>query len=230
MYIKVVLYGKAVTNQVIDPEQGGQQDRRGGCVLYHGKEGSRIMIYIVRHGQTEMNHRKALQGRSDAPLDEIGIAQARSTAEKLMNIRFDRVYTSPLIRAIQTAKIIAPYAEPVTEKRLIETDYGPYEGCDLTQLPPEIHTFFSDFVHNPAPDGMEQLSAVVARVGSFLEELRNAEGNILLSAHAISMKGMLEYLTPDSKGAYWSKYIGNCAVYAAQNRGGVIGVHTELFC
>lgn len=187
------------------------------------------MIYIVRHGQTEMNHRKALQGRSDAPLDEVGIAQAHAAAGKLLDIRFDRVYTSPLKRAVQTAKIIAPYAEPVMERRLIEMDYGPYEGCDLTQLPPEILTFFSDFVRNPAPDGMEQLSAVVARVGSFLDELRNVEGNILLSAHAISMKGMLEYLTPDSKGAYWSKYIGNCSVYAAENRDGILGVPIELF-
>ena len=108
-------------------------------------------------------------------------------------------------------------------------DYGPYEGCDLTRLPPEIMTFFSDFVHNPAPHGMEQLSSVVARVGAFLEELRKVEGNILLSAHAISMKGMLEYLTPDSNGAYWSKYIGNCSIYTAENRGGKIGISTELF-
>ena len=187
------------------------------------------MICIVRHGQTEMNQRGALQGRSDAPLDETGIAQARAAAEKLREIRFDRVYTSPLKRAIQTAKIMAPYAEPIVEGRLIEMDYGPYEGCGLTQLPPEIIIFFSDFVHNPAPDGMEQLSEVVARVGSFLEELRHTEGNILLSAHAISMKGMLEYLTPGSGGAYWSKYIGNCSVYAAENRDGVIGIPAELF-
>ena len=187
------------------------------------------MIYIVRHGQTEMNNRKALQGRSDHPLDETGIAQAQAAAEKLAGIRFDRVYTSPLIRAIQTAKIIAPYVEPVMDDRLIEMDYGPYEGCDLTRLPPEIMTFFSDFVHNPAPDGMEQLSSVVARVGSFLEELRKVEGNILLSAHAISMKGMLEYLTPGSNGAYWSKYIGNCSVYTTENRDGKLGIPTELF-
>lgn len=109
------------------------------------------MIYIVRHGQTEMNHRKALQGRSDYPLDEKGIAQARAAAEKLRDIRFDRVYTSPLKRAVQTAKLIAPYVEPALENRLIEMEYGPYEGCDLTRLPPEILMFFSDFAHNPAP-------------------------------------------------------------------------------
>ena len=139
-----------------------------------------------------------------------------------------RVQKIRVKRAIQTAKIIAPYVEPVVEDRLIEMDYGPYEGCDLSQLPPEILTFFSDFVHNSAPDGMEQLSDVVARVGTFLDELRDAEGNILLSAHAISMKGMLEYLTPDAGGAYWSKNIGNCAVYAAENRGGRFGIPTEF--
>ena len=126
------------------------------------------MIYIVRHGQTAMNQRKALQGRSDTPLDETGAARACAAAERLRDVRFDRVYTSPLQRAIRTAKLIVPYVEPVVDDRLIEMDYGPYEGCDLTRLPPEILTFFHDFVRNPAPRGMEQLSEVAARVGSFL--------------------------------------------------------------
>ena len=186
------------------------------------------MIYIIRHGQTEMNNRKVLQGRSNYPLNEVGIAQAMEAAEKLKNIRFDRVYSSPLRRAIQTAKLVAPSVEPVIEDRLIEMDYGPYEGADLNRLPPEIITFFRDFVHNPAPDGMEQLSSVVGRVGAFLDEIRDMEGNILVSAHAISMKAMLEFLTPGSKGAYWSKYIGNCAVYVVQNRYGSFDVPLEL--
>ena len=89
------------------------------------------MIYIVRHGQTEMNHRKVLQGRSDDPLDEIGFAQAQAAAEKLMGIRFDRVYTSPLKRAIQTARIIAPYVDP----EIVRTLY--YWGSS-----PELHANF----------------------------------------------------------------------------------------
>jgi len=190
--------------------------------------GDKTMIYMIRHGQTEMNNRRALQGRSDYPLDDTGVAQALAAAEKLKDIRFDRVFTSPLKRAVQTAKLAAPSVEPVIEDRLIEMDYGPYEGTDLTRLPPEILTFFSDFVHNPAPEGMEQLSAVVERVGSFLEEIRDLEGNTLLSVHAISMKGMLEYLTPGSNGVYWSKNIGNCAVYIVQNQGGKFGVPVEM--
>ena len=186
------------------------------------------MLYIIRHGQTEMNSRHALQGRSDFALNEVGLAQAREAAEKLRGVRFDRVYSSPLRRAVQTAELLAPDAEIVIDERLIEMDYGPYEGADLHNLPPEILTFFSDFTHNPAPAGMEQLTAVVARVGAFLEELRFNEENILISTHAIAMKGILEYLTPESGGAYWSKFIGNCAVYTSQNRNGVFTFPTEL--
>lgn len=186
------------------------------------------MIYIIRHGQTEMNSRRVLQGRSDFALNETGLAQAREAAERLRGVRFDRVYSSPLLRAVQTAEQIVPGAEIVLDERLIEMDYGPYEGADLYHLPPEILTFFSDFVHNPAPDGMEQLGAVVARVGAFLDELRGSEENILISTHAIAMKGILEYLTPESNGAYWSKFIGNCAVYISQNQDGTFSVPTEL--
>ena len=186
------------------------------------------MIYIIRHGQTEMNSRHVLQGRSDFALNDTGVSQARSAAEKLRCVRFDRVYSSPLIRAVQTAELIAPDVTPVIDERLIEMDYGPYEGADLHCLPPEILTFFSDFARNPAPDGMEQLRDVVQRVGSFLEELRASEENILISTHAIAMKGILEYLTPGSGGAYWSKFIGNCAVYTSQNRNGDFSVPTEL--
>ncbi len=186
------------------------------------------MLYIIRHGQTEMNCRHALQGRSDFALNEAGLAQAMEAAVKLGGVRFDRVYSSPLRRAVQTAGQIAPDAAILLDERLIEMDYGPYEGADLQNLPPEILTFFSDFVHNPAPEGMEQLTDVVARVGGFLEELRGSEENILISTHAIAMKGILEYLTPDSNGAYWSKFIGNCAVYVSQNENGHFTVPSEL--
>ena len=186
------------------------------------------MLYIIRHGQTEMNSRHVLQGRSDFALNEADFAQAREAAGKLRGVRFDRVYSSPLLRAVQTAGQIAPGAEILIDERLIEMDYGPYEGADLTNPAPEIVTFFSDFVHNPAPKGMEQLVQVVARTGAFVEEVKGLPSNILVSTHAIAMKGILEYLTPSSQGAYWSTYIGNCAVYVAECRGGMVGVPEEL--
>lgn len=131
------------------------------------------MLYIVRHGQTELNNAHALQGRSDHPLNETGIRQAQEAARQIAErgIRFARVYSSHLKRAIQTAQIMAPDVPLVIDERLIEMDYGPYEGSDLRSPAPEIITFFSDFVHNPAPEGMEELSSVVARTGAFIDEL-----------------------------------------------------------
>ena len=187
-------------------------------------------LYIIRHGQTELNNAHVLQGRSDYPLNENGIAQAREVGQWLMNqgIVFSYVYSSPLKRAVQTAELIAPGKSIVIDDRLIEMDYGLYEGMDLKNPAPEIAVFFSDFINNPAPKGMEPLSRVVQRTGTFLEDIKELPGNILISTHAIAMKGVLEYLTPDSNGSYWSKYIGNCAVYAANNIGGKIGVPEEV--
>lgn len=178
------------------------------------------MLYIVRHGQTAKNKEKVLQGRSDLPLNEAGEEQARTLGSmfKDRGIVFDHVYSSPLIRAVQTARLAAGTEEVEVDDRLIEMDYGPYEGMDLTSPAPEVMAFFMDFAGTPAPDGMEQLEDVVARTGGFADEiLRQArEGNVMISTHAIAMKGILEYLTPDSAGSYWSKYIGNCEVYAAE--------------
>ena len=186
------------------------------------------MIYMIRHGQTELNSRQVLQGRSDFPLNETGIAQAEDAAVRLRGIPFSAVYSSPLVRALQTAGIIAPGMEALVDDRLIEMDYGPYEGADLTRLPPEVITFFSDFVRNPAPTGMEALESVVRRAGAFLEDRCRTEENILISTHAIALKGLLEYLTPDSGGAWWSRYIGNCAVYRTEYCDGHFTVPTEL--
>ena len=191
------------------------------------------MIYLIRHGQTTLNSAHALQGRSDQPLNETGLAQAAAVGEwfRRQGIRFDRVYSSPLQRAVQTAALVAGADTPVrVDPRLIEMDYGPYEGMDLTNPAPEVRTFFRDFVHNPAPEGMEPLAAVVKRLGGFLEALRAevGEDTVLISTHAIALKGALEYLTPASGGGYWARNIGNCAVFATRLLDGTYQVPVEL--
>ncbi|MBR1752384.1 MAG: histidine phosphatase family protein [Ruminococcus sp.] len=77
------------------------------------------MIYIIRHGKTELNKNNVLQGRSDHPLNDEGIKQAQRAAELFKGISLDYVYSSPLIRAVQTAKIAAPRNEPILDERLI---------------------------------------------------------------------------------------------------------------
>lgn len=129
------------------------------------------MIYLVRHGQTLQNRAGLLQGRSDFPLNEQGEAQARRVSAyfRERGVSFDAVYSSPLCRARQTAALIAGEQIPVrVDERLIEMDYGPYEGMDLHEPAPEVLAFFMDFVNVPAPAGMEPLPDVTARLGAFL--------------------------------------------------------------
>ena len=190
-----------------------------------------MMIYIMRHGQTDKNQAKLLQGRSDIPLNETGVLEAKAAGEWLQKqgITFDRVYASPMIRAMQTAELATQGQEVTTDERLLEMDYGPYEGMDLTNPAPEIITFFSDFVNNPAPDGMEPLSSVVGRMGDFLEDLEETEGNILIATHAVAMKGGLEYLSTSSNGSYWAKYISTCGIYAVERTDGRFGEVIEVY-
>ena len=166
------------------------------------------MIYFIRHGQTETNKANLLQGRSDIPLNDTGREQAKSAAGwfRSRGITFDLVYSSPLIRAVETAGIIAPDVPIQTEERIIEIDYGIYEG-------------------------MESLPHIIERFGDFLEELRpQAEDrNILISTHAIAMKGGLEYLTPSSGGRYWATHVANCDVYAVSFKNGEYGVPRKVW-
>ncbi len=77
------------------------------------------MIYIVRHGQTDWNVKGIYQGRIDIPLNETGREQARKTKKELEGIKFDKVFSSPLKRALETAQIICNN-EIITDKRIIE--------------------------------------------------------------------------------------------------------------
>jgi hypothetical protein len=88
-------------------------------------------------------------------------------------------------------------------------DYTPFEhGSDDLDIDEEGERLIGETCFP-----MEPLADVVARTGAFMEALRTYRGNVLVSTHAIAVKGILEYLTPDSNGGYWSKYIGHCAVY-----------------
>ena len=148
------------------------------------------MLYIIRHGKTDLNAKMLMQGRSDHPLNDAGLAQAEEAAGRFrgMGVRIDKVYSSPLIRAVQTAEAIAPDADLVIDERLIEMDYGPYEGMDLNDPAPEVLDFFMDFVNVPAPEGMEPLPAIVEERLQREAERKNQE----IKRQSTSLAGISE--------------------------------------
>jgi broad specificity phosphatase PhoE len=88
---------------------------------------------FVRHGETDWNERGVFQGRSDIPLNETGLAQAREAARQIIGARPDRIVSSPLQRAHQTAKLIAEATDQKLwiEPNLIECDFGSLEGVSI---------------------------------------------------------------------------------------------------
>ena len=130
------------------------------------------MIAFVRHGQTELNRRGRLQGRLDAPLSALGAEQAAALARGFASTPVARVLTSPLQRARNTASAIAaPHDLPVeVDDRLIELDYGEWDGLALTDVSPDD---WASWRNDPdfAPPGGERLSDVTARVVSFCTDV-----------------------------------------------------------
>ncbi|MFB9328977.1 histidine phosphatase family protein [Paenibacillus aurantiacus] len=139
------------------------------------------MIYVVRHGQTDLNKEGKLQGRSGLPLNEAGIEQAERLRDKLASIAFDYVYTSPQRRAVQTAAI-ATGLQPVIDERLDVFDLG---EADLLRRE-EVR--MKGIVPDPAfYKGVEEVPAFVNRIFTFMKELTamhaDREVNILIAGH-----------------------------------------------
>ncbi|WP_256992284.1 histidine phosphatase family protein [Paenibacillus sp. XY044] len=81
------------------------------------------MIYVVRHGQTDLNKEGRLQGRRGLPLNAYGIQQAEALRDELKEVHFDYVFSSPQVRAIQTAEIISGL-KSLVERRIDVFDLG----------------------------------------------------------------------------------------------------------
>ena len=93
-------------------------------------------IVLVRHGETDWNAERRVQGHTDRPLNETGRAQARALADQLAREQFDAVYSSDLLRAYETARIVAERLglAVATLRELREKDFGSWEGLTDTVI------------------------------------------------------------------------------------------------
>jgi probable phosphoglycerate mutase len=126
------------------------------------------VIAFVRHGQTAVNREGRLQGRIDAPLSELGTRQADELGAALASAAVTRVVSSPLQRAQSTAAAIAR-AHGLTvdvDERLIELDYGEWDGSTFRDIPSVVWASWQQDV-TFAPPGGEALTDVTARVADF---------------------------------------------------------------
>lgn len=109
-------------------------------------------IYIFRHGETDFNATKRMQGWMDVPLNDNGIAQAHALSEKMSDIKLDCIYSSPLLRALDTAKIVANGTKIITDDGLKEWNLGVFCGKVIRVTDAPVDTPFdinADVVNVP---------------------------------------------------------------------------------
>ena len=102
-------------------------------------------LYVVRHGQTDGNVKRVIDGIKDIPLNNTGKEQAIKARENIKNINFDLVISSPLIRTIDTMKLITEGKFPtILDKRIIERDCGELMGRSYEEINFETYWNYND--------------------------------------------------------------------------------------
>jgi broad specificity phosphatase PhoE len=170
-------------------------------------------IYLVRHGETELNASGVLRGRLDPPLNSTGRQEAEAVARVLQRVQPALIVSSPLQRAVETATVIsAGCGVPVeTDPRLIDRDYGRFAG----QAREEVERRFGSLEEAP---GVESSSEVLARAGAALDDTveRLGEGTGVVVAHDVVNRLLLAALD-------WTRFDGPDAV--PQHTGGYNVLH-----
>lgn len=167
--------------------------------------------YFVRHGQTDENKAHHIQGRRDIPLNDFGRYQAKLAGEyiKDLNIKFDKIYSSPLSRAYETACIIKNVLDldidVLKRDNFTERYFGVKEGMDVcTEVFVEIN--------NDSAEGLEKSYDIQKRVKDevfYLTE-NNDDKNVLVVAHSHTIKALTTAV--DSNLYRFDQRLDNCSI------------------
>ena len=190
-----------------------------------------MRLYLLRHGQTDWNAAHKLQGQTDVPLNETGLKQAREEAKRReeAGITFDRVFSSPLYRAKETARIVSglPEEEIQTDPRIMEMSFGVDEGKFYSFDPAQREKMsenYQNFAYHPecykACQGGESYEDLIRRTADFYRLLNDKYGDsdesILIVSHGAALHALLfTMLHRTDMEEYWQPHIANCRLMQA---------------
>lgn len=152
-----------------------------------------MKIYITRHSKTLWNEEKRLQGRLDSPLSQEGIENALALKQYLQDnsLQFDYVFSSPIPRANQTAHLLFDQQSITLDKRLMEMNFGDFEGQKISDLLENHYELYDQLWNHPEcferiPHG-ESYEEVIARVQSFLDDLKQLphDSQVMVVTHGM---------------------------------------------
>lgn len=199
-----------------------------------------MKLYIMRHGETDWNKQGLIQGSADIPLNEYGVELAIKTRAGLAHdhIRFDKVFSSPYIRAKRTAEILLEGQKVplIIEDRIREMSFGKYEGIIIRELRTnpeytEINKCFDDPLHYIREEGAESYEEVFARIKSFFTDtilpLEQTCENILMVSHGALIRACISIIKNQSLEEYWSIHQQNCSINIVEVREHVFTILEE---
>lgn len=176
------------------------------------------MLYIMRHGKTDWNAKRKLQGKTDIPLNEEGREMARNARIEYKDVKFDLCFCSPLSRARETADLVLEGREvPIhVDERLREMSFGVYEGIERAYEVEgsPINALFYRPETYVAPEGAESFDELYARTGEFLRERIEPalkEGlNVLIVGHGGMNSSIICQCRNLPLSEFWSAGLEQC--------------------
>ncbi|MCY3732694.1 MAG: histidine phosphatase family protein [Chloroflexi bacterium] len=159
--------------------------------------------YLARHGETDWNRERRIQGQSDTSLNQRGRSQASLLGTRLAETSFSAIYASDLSRTMETARLVAAQGSPaiIPVRELREIDYGQWEGLTFAEVEARDPEGFADRMMRQsvdfAPPGGEDPRQCTARVRPFHDRVRahHASGeNVLVIGHGGSLLALLTCL------------------------------------
>ena len=157
-----------------------------------------MRVFFVRHGQSQHNLEKKASGWSTAPLSELGHEQARAIAPLFEGIKIDKVFSSDLLRARQTAADVLPGCDPVLSDKLREISVGNISGTTREVLREKYGDLYTNAQsnHDYTPFEGENDDMIHERVCAFMRELEKVEGceNVAVFGHEGTVHQMLNYV------------------------------------
>jgi len=180
---------------------------------------SGIELIAVRHGETDFNAERRMQGHLDVPLSETGRVQAQAAAARLADESIDKIYSSDLQRALETARIIheGREIELVTDLRLREFHMGTFQGMTLSEAR-EKHgdAWERFFIHDAdfALPGGQSRNQKQVEIASFMEEVvrSQAGGRMLVVTHGGILIAMLRHVLGIPASHYFRVSIENTGI------------------
>ena len=177
-----------------------------------------LRLYFMRHGETVWNTERRYQGMTDIELSEEGLRQAECAAKRFKNIKIDKIYASPLKRAMKTAEKIAAEKglEIISEDDFREIHFGEWEGKTVPELTEKYGESYTNFIREPHKYGFPgegSVENVINRIKPGIDRLIAEEkGNVLIVSHGGIIRLMIMYIMGLDSTWFTKMWINNTGV------------------